>query len=581
MASQGARVEGGAGARPGFRSEVSAALREPVEEAPSGKSGAAPTARGPDTRAGSGGLAGTGRDARVGWDEDGAVWYLGDDRGEYGPMTFSELAARARRGEPGPSAEVWKEGMEDWLPIGDVPELQPYLRRAPPRRATAEARVLPASPYQKRPDMDAAPVAPRASEPVAARVGASRGVSAPRVKALDREVHEPFLRAEPPAPVKGSRPGHTSGREDSWPAVPAVPAVPAAPAVPEVPASSGASVLPGANSMEEAWPDVPVASAAHLAVPASRQGVDVFSLPVGAEPSPEQAPCPGVGLSPAAHVSVREASDLSSLLVQEQKAARRPMLLISLAVLMVAGAAVVLAVWIISSGKRPSEAGAGQGVVQAPSPASGSGSGTPGQGAGSLDMGSLPAMEVDQQGGGEPEVQELEELDIDVSLGEDAPRAFSTPKPRSGMGSKRPTEALAPPNTRSSEPSADPVPVTTRGPMLTAIRSLGGSDTGGSSGVGAAQGAPSDLGGVVRRNYNSLKRCYENAARMDSRLKDPRLTLSIRVSSGGRVTGVAVSPERHASDNLGLCVRRAIMSWQFPGHGGDYRYSFTARFHGG
>ncbi len=61
-------------------------------------------------------------------------WYLADDNGEYGPMTFSELAARIRRREHGPDAQVWREGFPDWMDLEDVPELRPHLKHVPPPR---------------------------------------------------------------------------------------------------------------------------------------------------------------------------------------------------------------------------------------------------------------------------------------------------------------------------------------------------------------------------------------------------------------------------------------------------------------
>ena len=66
--------------------------------------------------------------------DEAPVWHLGDDNGQYGPMPFAELAARVQRGEPGPNAEVWREGFDDWLPLREVKELQPHIKRAPPPR---------------------------------------------------------------------------------------------------------------------------------------------------------------------------------------------------------------------------------------------------------------------------------------------------------------------------------------------------------------------------------------------------------------------------------------------------------------
>ncbi len=63
-----------------------------------------------------------------------AEWYLADSRGQFGPMSFQELVARLKRGEPEADAVVWREGFEDWRPIEEVPELKPHYKPAPPPR---------------------------------------------------------------------------------------------------------------------------------------------------------------------------------------------------------------------------------------------------------------------------------------------------------------------------------------------------------------------------------------------------------------------------------------------------------------
>lgn len=66
-------------------------------------------------------------------------WYLSDSRGQFGPMDFSELVARIKRGEPDHDAVVWRDGFDDWKLIDRVPELRAYAKHLPPpRRATRE-----------------------------------------------------------------------------------------------------------------------------------------------------------------------------------------------------------------------------------------------------------------------------------------------------------------------------------------------------------------------------------------------------------------------------------------------------------
>jgi hypothetical protein len=91
---------------------------------------------------------------------------------------------------------------------------------------------------------------------------------------------------------------------------------------------------------------------------------------------------------------------------------------------------------------------------------------------------------------------------------------------------------------------------------------------------------PNDLGSVVKRNYTSMKRCYEQAALLDSRLKNVRLRVSLQVSSGGQVRTASLSPDKHQGDTLGVCIRRSIMQWKFPSFAQGYDYSFAANFIG-
>ena len=94
-------------------------------------------------------------------------------------------------------------------------------------------------------------------------------------------------------------------------------------------------------------------------------------------------------------------------------------------------------------------------------------------------------------------------------------------------------------------------------------------------------GRPGDLRSVIKRNYNRLRRCYEKAARINSRIRNPRLRITVHVRASGRASSVHVSPARHKSNTLGICVRRTIMSWRWPTFSTDYRWTFSARFSSG
>ena len=65
-------------------------------------------------------------------------WYLAIEGHQFGPMLFSELCSRVKRGETrgptGDEAYVWRDGFDDWVAVTQVPELRPYTPPRPPGR---------------------------------------------------------------------------------------------------------------------------------------------------------------------------------------------------------------------------------------------------------------------------------------------------------------------------------------------------------------------------------------------------------------------------------------------------------------
>lgn len=452
-----------------------------------------------------------------------AVWYLGDDRGEYGPMTFSELAARVKRGEPGANAEAWKEGMDDWLPLSDIPDLVPFLKKAPPPRPTGGFRAAaPPSPLQKRPGKDAVEkIAP-----------------APKATPIAEDVSEPIVKAAAPVPAAATASPAPQAALSSVPgAVPARPGVPAAPGVPAGPAVAEAS--------------------------------GAMAVVTGGTPAPASQP-----VLPAFGGGVGQAgpSDLGMLLAQEQRKARRPVLIISLVAVAIAALAVVLVIYLLSSGKKRGS-GESHPEVAARDPGM-----SPRSGSRHARSGAAAPMRARPGDDGAGEAQELPELDIDVSDSRPAPRVG---RRHAGVphGARR-SSARRSASRVSARGTRDPLSVPAFHPMFTGLMGFGSPRS--SSTAGFSSGSrPGDLGSVVRRNYGRLKRCYEKASRLNSRLRNPRLRITIRVRPSGKVYGVSVSPGRYAGATLGICIRRSIMSWHFPTFSANYNYAFSARFHSG
>ena len=60
-------------------------------------------------------------------------WYVAADGASLGPFTLEQLQDDLASGRHTPATLVWRDGFADWLPAGQVPELQPGAQpQAPP-----------------------------------------------------------------------------------------------------------------------------------------------------------------------------------------------------------------------------------------------------------------------------------------------------------------------------------------------------------------------------------------------------------------------------------------------------------------
>jgi hypothetical protein len=53
------------------------------------------------------------------------MWYYSKNGIQLGPVSREELSAKATGGEVSPSDLIWKEGMPDWIPLGQAEEFGP------------------------------------------------------------------------------------------------------------------------------------------------------------------------------------------------------------------------------------------------------------------------------------------------------------------------------------------------------------------------------------------------------------------------------------------------------------------------
>lgn len=65
----------------------------------------------------------------------GAGWFCQSPEGNKGPYTQAQIAEFLGNGSLGPNHMVWREGMPNWLRIGDIPELAAGAARAVPSQA--------------------------------------------------------------------------------------------------------------------------------------------------------------------------------------------------------------------------------------------------------------------------------------------------------------------------------------------------------------------------------------------------------------------------------------------------------------
>lgn len=70
------------------------------------------------------------------------VWHYSVGTESYGPVTLMEMRGLFANGQLHPSDLVWKEGMEEWIPASDQPELQAVIKSS---NATRTPTVVTAS----------------------------------------------------------------------------------------------------------------------------------------------------------------------------------------------------------------------------------------------------------------------------------------------------------------------------------------------------------------------------------------------------------------------------------------------------
>ena len=85
-------------------------------------------------------------------------WYYSKNGTQLGPIGTEDIQAKLASGEISQADLVWKDGMADWLPAGQVPDLRPVLQATSPTPSVTSAPAVGTSPYS--PPAAQAPAAP-------------------------------------------------------------------------------------------------------------------------------------------------------------------------------------------------------------------------------------------------------------------------------------------------------------------------------------------------------------------------------------------------------------------------------------
>jgi hypothetical protein len=159
-----------------------------------------------------------------------SLWAVDYPDGEDRELTLGEIEKELAAGTIDLNTLVWREGMDEWLELGQLPE----LRALPAAVAPARAPALPAPPPQrpKAPSAPAVETGLSTTLPQPNLAAPPQRPPAPSAPVIDFARHDP-LKAAPPAPIPKPPPPFSTSR-DSRPPTPPV----FTPGVPTIPANT-------------------------------------------------------------------------------------------------------------------------------------------------------------------------------------------------------------------------------------------------------------------------------------------------------------------------------------------------------
>jgi len=133
----------------------------------------------------------------------GDEWYVGINDSPIGPIPLSELRARAAQGQVTVDSLVWRDGFEDWKPVGSFPELLAVVEEAISSLHASRGPIAPAlAPIDFGPAIALAPAQER--QPLALTAAAEVGAkSVQAATSLFVPIASPSLTPEELAALTG------------------------------------------------------------------------------------------------------------------------------------------------------------------------------------------------------------------------------------------------------------------------------------------------------------------------------------------------------------------------------------------
>lgn len=580
--------KGGAAARITFRTSKTGAARDTLKEQP-----AMPGSAGPSAGAAFGGsleeqtmisqpgfdMSSIQKEAReaMGRGRSGGKprpadeleeWYLADDIGQWGPMTFSELAARVKRGEPGPNPQAWRDGMTEWQDLHDIPELRPYIKHLPPPRASGakgssdEASqdmpeggptIQDPQPAQRSKRGAGAGVGAGAGAPTASGAGNALGAATAGAKAGEEEssIGKGGVGLESSFFGKDGL-GEAGGGE--------------------------ASSSQGADSDGQAG----IAAPAGLSAPAL--GVKEAE-PAAADLLGGEAGLTGAGLTggaPAPVTPLRPPKDNTKNFV----------IIFAIIGGIVALAMVVLVIYVIM---RDQDSSAKEAAKKGPEVAARTGDAMEAGGESASGMAAGDEMKAAREAGSrdsgdEGEGEELVMGEVEIALSGKSSSSGRRSRGRQESRTRSRSRARSTSRSRSSLGSGFGSPN-----IYGSVGGGGASHRRNSPTVDTSESRRSrsssrrarrpvtkpEVMSVVRRNVHRLKRCYERAVRLHpAQLRRVSLKVKFRVNSRGKVTSVGITPGKYRGFSLGSCIISSVRRWKFPPSTKSYGTVFPVNFVG-